>query len=78
MLDFFDFSAPRGPFAEPPTLAAPLNPFVGLPPPGSTPASAFHPIATAEPGNSPAGAHLHTLPAGTNALLAAHRHEHAY
>jgi phospholipase C len=77
MLDFFDLSARHAPFAEPPTLAAPLNPFVGTPPAGSTPQSAFHPIATAAPGNSPADAHLETLPPGTKALLAAHRRKHA-
>jgi phospholipase C len=72
MLDLFDFSAHRAPFADPPSLAKPLNPFVGTPPAGSTPSSNFHPIATAVPGDSPPGAHLDTLPRGTQALLAAH------
>jgi phospholipase C len=80
MLDYFDFTATRGPFAEPPTLAQPLNPFVGTPPPSSAAneASAFHPIAQPVPGNSPASAHHAALPKDTAALLAAHRRAHAY
>jgi phospholipase C len=78
MLDFFDFKATRPPFADPPTLAKPLNPFTTTPPAGSTPASNFRPIATPVPGDSPASAHLTTLPAGTKALLAAHRKKYAY
>jgi phospholipase C len=45
MLDFFDVHAKRPPFAEPPKLKAPLNPFVGPLPAGSG-APGFHPIAT--------------------------------
>jgi phospholipase C len=78
MLDFFDFHSAHGAFAEPPTLAKPLNPFAGTPPASSTAdKSEFHPIATAVPGNSPAGAHLTHLPAGTKALLAAHHRKYA-
>ena len=72
MLDFFDFGAKTAPFAEPPTLAGPLNPFVGPPPPTSIPASLFHPIAAPQPGNSPPEAHLEKLPPGTDQLLAQH------
>jgi len=77
LTDFFDFGAAKPPFAEPPTLAQPLNPFVGTPPPSSNQASDFHPIADAVPGNSPPEAHLATLPPGTKALLARHAEQHA-
>ncbi len=70
--DFFAFGSRRPPFAEPPVLATPRNPFVGTPPANSNTASEFHPIATAVPGNSPAEAHLSELPAGTESLLAEH------
>jgi len=77
MLDFLDLTAKRPPFADPPTLAAPLNPFRGTPPPSSVQHQLFHPIATPVPGNSPADAHVEHLPAGTAALLAAHRRRFA-
>jgi phospholipase C len=44
MLEFLEFSG-RPPFEHPPTLAAPLNPFVG-PLPASSGSPGFHPIAT--------------------------------
>src|SRR5580704_10892451 len=47
MFEFFDFHGPPD-FAEPPTLAAPLNPFVGPLPAGSG-SPGFHPIATGVP-----------------------------
>jgi phospholipase C len=72
LLDFFDFSAKEPPFAEPPRLAAPLNPFTGpLPPTSNSPG--FHPVATAVPGAGPApGALVTTIEPGTNALIARH------
>lgn len=73
MDDFFDFTAHEPPFAEPPRLARPLNPFVGTPPASSENQSLFHPVAQAVPGTSPADAHLANLPAGTKGRLAAHR-----
>jgi len=73
MLDFFDFSGRRGPLAEPPTLAAPLNPFIGSPPPGSSDKTLFHPIATAVPGPGPApGAQLSEPPKNAAALIRRH------
>jgi phospholipase C len=45
MLEFFEFSG-SPPFADPPALRAPLNPFTG-PLPASSSAAGFHPIATA-------------------------------
>lgn len=45
MLDFLDVHTKRPPFAEPPTLKAPLNPFVG-PLPANSGSPGFHPIAT--------------------------------
>ena len=77
LTDFFDFGAKRPPFAVPPTLAQPLNPFVGTPPANSNTASAFHTIAEPVPGNSPGSAHLATLPSGTEALLAGHARRYA-
>ncbi len=44
MLEFFDFSG-RPPFAQPPALKDPLNPFTGALPASSL-APGFHPIAT--------------------------------
>ena len=71
MLDFFDFSSKRPPFAEPPTLAAPRNPFVGALPPSSVTASAFHPVCTPVAGSGPAGgAHLATPPKHAEPLIA--------
>jgi phospholipase C len=54
MFEFFDFDRPA--FAEPPTLAAPLNPFVG-PLPATSGSPGFHPVATGVPASSlpPAG-----------------------
>jgi len=73
MLDFFDFSATRAPFAEPPELAKPLNPFRGPLPAGSATASDFHPIATAVPGSGPApGAQIARPPRHADALIARH------
>jgi len=72
MLDFLALDAARPPFAEPPTLAAPLNPFTG--PLRATSLSAgFHPIATAVPGSGPApDALVETIPTDTDALIARH------
>jgi phospholipase C len=63
MYEFFDFKAPRPPFAEPPTLRAPLNPFVG-PLPANSGSPGFHPIATGVPASSlpPARYHVTTPP----------------
>jgi hypothetical protein len=73
MLDFFDFSASRPPFAEPPELAKPLNPFTGPLPPSSGTASDFHPIATAAPGTGPApGAQIEKPPKDADTLIARH------
>jgi phospholipase C len=44
MLDFLDVHRKRPPFADPPEVSAPLNPFVG-PLPASSSAPGFHPIA---------------------------------
>jgi phospholipase C len=78
MLDFFDFRAKRPPFAEPPKLRAPLNPFVG-PLPANSSAAGFHPIATAvEAADLPPAAYrLDAPPPGSAALLAAHARKHA-
>jgi len=74
MLDFFDFSAKHAPFAEPPALAQPLNPFNGPPPTGSLGSSAgFHPVATAVPGSGPApGAMIARPPKHADALIGRH------
>ena len=78
MLDFFDLTAARPPFAEPPTLAAPKNPFsspAALPATslGAGNAALFHPICTELPAGSlpHAGARLPAPPRGANALMAA-------
>ncbi len=78
MLDFFDFTAARPPFAEPPVLRAPKNPFSSA---AALPASSlstqdltqFHPICTDLPSGSlpPPGAAVSSPPAGADALLAA-------
>ena len=78
MLDFFDFAADRPPFADPPLLRAPKNPFSS---PSALPASSlsatdlaqFHPICTDLPSGSlpPAGATLGSPPSHADALLAA-------
>jgi len=75
MLDFFDFTASTPPFLDPPTLPAPLNPFVGPLPPTSSDiyAPGFHPVCEPVPADTlpPASSKLTTLPAGTDAKLAA-------
>ncbi len=72
LLDLFDFSAKEPPFAEPPRLAAPLNPFHGTP----------HPICTvgkmADFKEQLAAAHWHKLPSGVGSLLSGHRRAHLY
>ena len=45
MYEFFDFATTRPPFAEPPELHVPLNPFVG-PLPLNSGSPGFHPIAS--------------------------------
>ena len=73
MLDFFDLGARRPPFADPPELAAPKNPFTGPMPPSSG-SPGFHPIAQAVPGQGPPpGAHLAAPPPHADALMAAHQ-----
>ncbi|HMD45478.1 MAG TPA: alkaline phosphatase family protein, partial [Acidimicrobiales bacterium] len=74
LLDYFDFGAKRPPFAEPPVLAAPRNPFRGPLPKGSSPHSAFHPVCqavTTDP--PPVGARLDKPPPGALALMAEHQ-----
>ncbi len=73
MLEFFDLTASRPPFAEPPVLKAPLNPFVG-PLPASSFSSGFHPIAKGVRASTlpPHAYRLSKLPEGAAALLAAH------
>ena len=78
MLDFFDLTASRPPFAEPPGLRAPKNPFTSPAalPPNSLAAqdlALFHPICTDLPSGSlpPARAVTSAPPAGADALLAA-------
>jgi phospholipase C len=76
MLDLFDLRAPSPPFAEPPALAAPANPFRGPLPPSSGDTGGFHPIATAVPGDGPPpGARQATPPRGAAASIARHAHE---
>jgi phospholipase C len=74
MLDFLDFDAATPPFAEPPALAAPLNPFVGPLPSSSTGAHpvGFHPIASPVSGEPPSEYHLAQPPPDAVALIAAH------
>jgi phospholipase C len=73
MLDFFDLKAKRPPFAEPPKVKAPLNPFVG-PLPASSGSAGFHPIATSLDAATlpPAHYRLKAPPKGAAALLAEH------
>ncbi len=78
MLDFFDLSAKRPPFAEPPELQAPSNPFsspAALPASSITPAeqATFHTTCTELPAGSlpPAEARIATIPPHAEALLAA-------
>jgi phospholipase C len=51
MYEFFDFGAARPPFADPPNLRPPLNPFVG-PLPANSGSPGFHPIATGVPAST--------------------------
>ncbi len=78
MLDFFDLKAKRPPFAEPPVLKAPKNPFSSPSalPPGSLRTedkAMFHPICTELPEGSlpPASAKLSAVPPHAKALIAA-------
>jgi phospholipase C len=78
MLDFFDLKAKRPPFAEPPALKAPQNPFSSPSalPPGSLRTedkAMFHPICTELPEGSlpPASAKLSAVPPHAKALIAA-------
>ncbi len=78
MLDFFDLDAKNPPFAEPPVLKAPKNPFSG---PAALPAGSispeqqamFHTICTELPTGSlpPADAKLSAIPPHADALMAA-------
>jgi phospholipase C len=77
MLDFFDLSAKRPPFAEPPVLASPKNPFSSPAalPTNSFGSGAFHPVCTELPSGSlpPRRAKISEPPAGADALMAAQR-----
>jgi hypothetical protein len=80
MLDFFDFSASKPPFAEPPALRAPKNPFsspASLPPNSLAAANIamFHPICTeSAPGSLPPhSAQLSSPPPDADKLLRAQR-----
>ena len=80
MLDFFDLKAKEPPFAEPPTLAPPANPFsspAALPPSSITTAdiAMFHTICDELPSGSlpPASAKLNVPPPHADALMAAQR-----
>jgi phospholipase C len=75
MLDFFDFSSKKPPFAVPPNMPAPLNPFTGALPPTSlnTPAPGFHPICLPIRNSEipPASARSASPPTGADSLMAA-------
>ncbi len=78
MVDFFDFEATRPPFAEPPALTAPMNPFsspAALPPGSLSPAdqAMFHTICDELPAGSlpPARARISAIPPRAVALMAA-------
>jgi hypothetical protein len=78
MLDFFDLTAKRPPFADPPMLAAPKNPFsspAALPPGSITTAqqAMFHTTCTDLPAGSlpPADARLTAIPPHAEALMTA-------
>ena len=82
MLDFFDLGATSPPFAEPPHLLAPKNPFAGpsaLPPNSLAPQNIamFHPICTNLPAGSlpPHHARISAPPPGADALMAAQRQQ---
>jgi phospholipase C len=78
MLDFFDLKSKRPPFAEPPTLATPKNPFSS---PAALPVSSitteqkamFHTICDELPTGTlpPASANVTTITPNANALIAA-------
>ncbi|HEV7958181.1 MAG TPA: alkaline phosphatase family protein, partial [Acidimicrobiales bacterium] len=78
MLDFFDLKSKRPPFAEPPTLATPKNPFSS---PAVLPVSSitteqkamFHTICNELPTGTlpPATANVATIPPNAHALIAA-------
>ncbi len=82
MLDFFDLRAERPPFAEPPDLKPPKNPFSS---PAALPANSlaaadiamFRTTCTELPGGSlpPPGAKLPTPPRDANRLMAAQERE---
>ncbi len=81
LLDFFSFAAPgqgsrstggTPPFLEPPSLAAPLNPFAGVPKPICSDGK------VTDFGGEVAAARWEEIPSGTNALLAAHARRHSY
>jgi phospholipase C len=76
MTDFFDFGANEPPFADPPVLPQPLNPFVGPLPSSSAGAhpAGFHPIATSLPESAlpPASYLTAEPPANAAALIASH------
>jgi hypothetical protein len=73
MLDFLDLHTKRPAFAEPPKVKAPLNPFVGPLPAGST-SPGFHPIAVGVQASTlpPRRYRLKEPPRGAPALLAEH------
>jgi len=78
MLDFFDLDAKSPPFAKPPVLSVPKNPFSGpdaLPAGSISPAqqASFHTICTELPAGSlpPADAKLSAIPPHADALMAA-------
>ena len=80
MLDFFDLTAKKPPFAEPPVLKAPKNPFpsaAALPARSITTSdqAMFHTTCTALPAGSlpPAEAKLAAVPPHAEALIAAQR-----
>jgi phospholipase C len=80
MLDFFDFSATKPPFADPPTLRPPRNPFsspAALPPNSlaAQDVALFHPICTELPAGSlpPARDRLSAPPPNADRLLRAQR-----
>ena len=81
MLDFFDFTAARPPFAEPPTLPSPKNPFTGPLPAGSLDmtTAGFHPICVpTDAGTVPPATALQPAPApGADARLAAQQRRFA-
>ena len=79
MLDFLDVHRKRPPFADPPKLRAPLNPFVG-PLPASSGSPGFHPIAAGVEASTlpPTRFRRSSPPADAAALLAAHDQQYNY